>query len=215
MWRARSTVDPGRRELAPLRLSSESRAAREKPSLARSCALGARSCPLRLAHAVGLFENCYKSPGIRTPAFHVRGRSGDFLLACPASRWHSRAGGRSGTGTSCVVLCATARPPARLSWTRSSLPSLLSTAPRSVRQIAASRGSLRSGGRTLSRRTVDPIQSTGGTCRPRNADDLRALSKKTTRMTMPADVESYSTKSRPCCLRVIDLDIILVDPWHA
>jgi predicted nucleic acid-binding protein len=33
--------------------------------------------------------------------------------------------------------------------------------------------------------------------------------------TMPADVESYSTKSRPCCLRVIDLDIILVDPWHA
>jgi hypothetical protein len=75
----------------------------------------------------------------------------------------------SGTGTSCVVLCATARPPARLSWTRSSLPSLLSTAPRSVRQIAASRGSLRSGGRTLSRRTVDPIQSTGGTCRPRNA----------------------------------------------
>jgi hypothetical protein len=121
----------------------------------------------------------------------------------------------SGTGTSCVVLCATARPPARLSWTRSSLPSLLSTAPRSVRQIATSRGSLRSGGRTLSRRTVEPIQSTGGTCRPRNADDLRALSKKTTRMTMPADVESYSTKSRPCCLRVIDLDIILVDPWHA
>jgi len=92
MWRARSTVDPCRRELARLRLSSESRAAREKPSLARSCALGARSCPLRLAHVVGLFEKCYKSPRIRTPAFHVRGRSGDFLLACAASRRHSRAG---------------------------------------------------------------------------------------------------------------------------
>ena len=61
-------------------------------------------------------------------------------------------------------------------WTRSSLQSRSSMAPRSVRQIATSRGFPRSGGRTLSRRTVDRIQSTGGTCRPRNADDLRALS---------------------------------------
>jgi len=214
MWRARSTVDPGRRELAPLRLSSESRAAREKPSLARSCALGARSCPLRLAHAVGLFENCYKSPGIRTPAFHVRGRSGDFLLACPASRRHSRAGGAAlGHPASSCARRPGRRPACHGRGPRCNRAS--SMAPRSVRQIATSRGSPRSGGRTLSRRTVDPIQSTGGTCRPRNADDLRALSKKTTRMTMPADVESYSTKSRPCCLRVIDLDIILVDPWHA
>src|SRR5437762_13230764 len=98
MWRARSTVAPCRSELARLRLSSESRAAREKPSLARSCALGARSCPLRLAHVVGLFEKCYKSPRIRTPAFHVRGRSGDFLLACAASRRRHSQAGRAALG---------------------------------------------------------------------------------------------------------------------
>ena len=212
MWRARSTVDPGRRELAPLRLSSESRAAREKPSLARSCALGARSCPLRLAHAVGLFENCYKSSGIRTPAFHVRGRSGDFLLACPASRRHSRAGGAAlgHPASSC------ARRPGRR-------PACHGRGPRCNRARAWRHG-LYDRSRLLAVLCAQVDEPSRGerlnqfsprACRPRNADDLRALSKKTTRMTMPADVESYSTKSRPCCLRVIDLDIILVDPWHA
>ena len=193
MWRARSTVDPCRRELAPLRLSSESRAAREKPSLARNCALGARSCPLRLAHAVGLFENCYKSPGIRTPAFHVRGRSGDFLLACPASRRHSRAG-RAALGhpaSSC------ARRPGRR-------PACHGRGPRCNRARAWRHG-LYDRSRLLAvlRAQVDePSRGERLTqFSPRVVRVGHAMPtifaryrRKTTRMTMPADVESYSTK---------------------
>jgi hypothetical protein len=99
-------------------------------------------------------SDCNKSPRVRTPAIHNRSRSGDFFLARSAGPWGFpiRA---NGAGTSCAVLCATDRLPARWSWTPSSPRSRWSMAPRSARQVATSRGFPGSGGRTLSQRTVD------------------------------------------------------------
>ena len=210
MWRARSTVDPCRRELAPLRLSSESRAARKKPSLARSCALGARSCPLRLAHA---FENCYKSRVFERPLSTSEAEAAiSSWLAQPAAgildpgerHWDIlrrlvRDGQAAGPLVMDAVLAAIALEHG-------------ATVCTTDRDFSVRRAQVDEPSRGERLTQFSPRVVRVGHAMPTIFARYR---RKTTRMTMLADVESYSTKSRPCCLRVIDLDIILVDPWHA
>ena len=90
---------------------------------------------------------------IRAAAFHLRGRSGDFVLARSTYRRHSRTGERH--GASCAILYVMAKPLAPLSWTPSLPRSQWSTAPRFARRIVTPPGFRGSDGQIRSRRTGD------------------------------------------------------------